>query len=357
MNYRQASLLASEDASTAATKTVDISIKDVISRIQVKYGYTNGSHDATGHPALTVSKVEIVDGSTVLYSLSGKEIEALDFFDGKRTQPYEREFRSGCPGIVLLNLNFGRKLYDPLLAFDPKKFSNPQIKVSHNKALGGSAPSSSTLEIVADVFDQKAVTPQGFLMSKEHQTETLVANAYVNVDLPTDHILRKLLIMSRTAGYELDNQLSTLHLDEDNDKRVIIDSNIDDFFHFMENLFGPYREQIVGTFSGVASHGWYCTPISHSELHVRPIGGATVELDSEFGGGYFTMTPSAVTAWRGGVTGFEPHGAVPVIFGDQDDIVDWFDVTKVGTLRLRLKAASGPSGSVEVVTQQLRKYA
>jgi len=357
MNYRQASLLAEEDASTAATKTIDLDIKDVISRIQVKYGFTNGSHDATDHPAKIISKVEIVDGSTVLYSLSGREIEALDFFDGRRVRPYELEYRSGCPGFELLNLNFGRKLYDPLLAFDPKKFSNPQIKVSHNKALGGSAPSSSTLEIVADVFDQKAVTPQGYLMSKEHETATLVANAYVNVDLPTDHVMRKLLVMVRTAGYELDNQLSTIKLSEDNDKRVIIDANIDDYFQEIDNLFGPYREQMVGTFSGVASHGWYCTPISHSELHVRPIGGATVALDAEFGGGYFTMTPSGVTAWRGGVQGFEPHGAVPVLCGDQDEIADWYDVTKVGALKLRLKAASGPSGSVEVVTQQLRKYA
>jgi len=357
MNYRQASLLAQEDASTAGTKTVDLDIKDVISRIQVKYGYTNGSHDATDHPAKIVSKVEVVDGSTVLYSLSGREIEALDFFDGKKVRPYELEYRSGVPGYVLLDLNFGRKLYDPLLAFDPKKFSNPQIKVSHNKALGGSAPSSSTLEIVADVFDQKAVTPQGFLMAKEHDTETLVANAYVNVDLPTDYLMRKLLIMSRTAGYEMDNQLSTIKLDEDNDKRVIIDANMDDYFMEIENLFGPYREQLVGCFSGVASHGWYCTVISHCELEVRPIGSATVALDDEFGGGYFTMTPSAVTVWRGGVQGFEPHGAVPVIFGDQDDLADWFDVTKVGTLRLRLKAAASPSGSVEVVTQQLRKYA
>jgi len=357
MNYRQASLLAQEDASTAGTKTVDLDIKDVISRIQVKYGYTNGSHDATDHPAKIVSKVEVVDGSTVLYSLSGREIEALDFFDGRKVRPYELEYRSGVPGYVLLDLNFGRKLYDPLLAFDPKKFSNPQIKVSHNKALGGSAPSSSTLEIVADVFDQKAVTPQGFLMSKEHDTETLVANAYVNVDLPTDYLMRKLLIMSRTAGYELDNQIATIKLDEDNDKRVIIDADMDDYFMEIENLFGPYREQLVGTFSGIASHDWYCTPISHSELHVRPIGGATVALDAEFGGGKFSMTPSAVTAWRGGVVGFEPHGAVPVIFGDQDDLADWFDVTKVGTLRLRLKAAASPSGSLEVVTQQLRKYA
>jgi len=360
MNYRQASLLAAEDATTAGTKTVDLDIADIISRIQVKYDYTNGSHDATAHPAKTVSKIEVVDGSMVLYSLSGSEIEALDFFDSRRSRPYELEYRSGVIGQLVFNLNFGRKLYDPLLALDPKKFTNPQLKISHNKALGGSAPSASQLRVVADVFDEKKVTPQGFLMAKEHHLWTLTNNAYEDVDLPTDYPLRKLLVKTQTDTAAWFVQLAEMKLSEDNDKRIPVNiTAMEDYVNYVRNLFGQYIEQIVGTFSGVASRTWYGTPTARTALLHEGIGTATRSLDAEFAGQAFAMTPSAVHVWRGLLHGWEPHGAAPIIFGDQDDIADWYDVTKIGSVKLRVKAGGSvvSNSTAEIVTQQLRKYA
>ncbi len=45
-------------------------------------------------------------------------------------------------------------------------------------------------------------------------------------------------------------------------------------------------------------------------------------------------------------------------FGLQNEIEDWFDVTKVGNLKLEIKGASsvGTSHTAEIVLQQLRKY-
>lgn len=41
----------------------------------------------------------------------------------------------------------------------------------------------------------------------------------------------------------------------------------------------------------------------------------------------------------------------------KDDIEDWYDVTKVGNLKLRTRAGSaGINGVVEIVTEQFRAY-
>lgn len=79
MNYRLANILAEEAATTAATKTLDINLADPISRIVVQMKGLNSSGVPTAHPAKMISKIELVDGSDVLFSLSGVEAQALNF--------------------------------------------------------------------------------------------------------------------------------------------------------------------------------------------------------------------------------------------------------------------------------------
>jgi len=56
------------------------------------------------------------------------------------------------------------------------------------------------------------------------------------------------------------------------------------------------------------------------------------------------------------VMGYNPHGVVPVLFGDQDDPADWYDVTKLGSLKMRIKSGSaGTNGDIAIITQQMRK--
>ena len=356
MKYRLASILASETATTAATKTVDINLIDPISQIIVKYNWTNGDHVADGHPAKMVSKIEVVDGSEVLASLSGIQAEALHFFNTKECRAQELEYRNGCSGTVLLPIDFGRFLHDTQLAFLPKKFRNPQIKVTHNIALGGSSVSSSSLEIFAHIFDEKAISPIGFLLSKEFFSYTLVANQYKSIDLPTDHILRKLLIKALTDNYEITDQFAEVKVSEDNDKKVPYNLDMADLIQFARQKYGEYHEQIVGTYPDIGAQSWWVTPSNKFNIGLFNTYMQVSGWGDESYGGHYRGECSAVCAWRGNCVGFEPHGCVPLDFGIQDDLNDWYDVTKLGSLILRLKDGSSPSGTGEIITQQLRKY-
>ena len=130
MNTRIASILAAEDLGETGTKTIDINIKDIISRITIMFEATNVSEDMASHPAGNVTKIELVDGSDVLYSLNGHQAQAVNFYD-RDIQPYSYiDNIAGHKQRAVFGIDFGRFLYDQGLAFDPTKFTNPQLKIS-----------------------------------------------------------------------------------------------------------------------------------------------------------------------------------------------------------------------------------
>lgn len=358
MNYRKATLLAQESATTAATKTIDITLSEVISRLQIKFNSTNNGHLHTDHPAKQISKVEIVDGSEVLFQLNGQQIEALMFYETGKSRNYEMECRNGVENRMVLNIYFGRHLWDTLLAFDPTKFKNPQLKITHNLALGGSAPNAATLEVFADVFDEKSVSPIGFLLMKEHYSYTSdssAANKYI--DLPNDFPIRRILVQGYKADSWWDNIFSEIDLDEESGKRHPWNQDAYDLMQLLTEKYGPYTEVLVCTTPAVAANQrWYVTPTEVPGVMLSGIGSSTLMgTDAEATGGYFRIQNTAVQAFRALVRGILPHGVAPLDCGDLNDPEDWYDVTKKGKIRLRLKA--GGSATVNVILQQLRKYA
>jgi len=356
LRYRKATMLARESATTAGTKTLDVKLSEKISRIQIRYEPVNGSHVQTAHPAKCVSKIELVDGSDVLMSLSGQEAQALDFYDTKQGREYEMDMRDGMPDQEFFNLNFGRKLWDPLLAFDPTKFSNPQLKITHNRLSGGSVPGSSYLSVYADVFDEKAITPIGWLMSKDFYTYTVTAGAYQPIDLPKDYVLRKLMIQAQVVATIFTEQLDELRISEDNQRKVPIDTGLYQFIAGIMKKYPLYSEIIMQTLLGPGNSNCYVTPGEGVNVAPGVVGDATVYRTAATGGGRVILYASANTVCMSHVTGYMPHGCLPVEFGDPDDPDDWYDITKIGSLELRLHAPGGATASPNIVLQQLRKY-
>lgn len=356
MNYRKATILSRELATTAATRTLDIDLTDVISKIMVRYEPVNASNTQTAHPAKCVSSIQLVDGSDVLMSLSGQEAQALDFYDTLQGREYEMDMRNAMPDQEIFNINFGRKLWDSDLAFDPKKFNNPQLKISHNRSNGGSNPSSSYLSVYADVFDEKVATPVGWLMAKEFYTFTTSASAYKSIDMPKDYPLRRLLIQAEYAGNSFTDNIDELRLGENNLKKVPIDLNIYHLIAGIMKKYPLYHEIIAQTLPATGGNNTtYVTPGEIINVAPGVRGSPTVYQNATDSGGTATMYSSAPAECHSLVTGFMPHGVLPVDFGNLDDMTDWYDITKIGALELRLHQVAA-SVTVNVILQQLRKY-
>ena len=80
MNYKWSEILSAETYAAAGTKVIDIDLSDPISRLSILMKATNNGGVPTDHPAKIIKKVELVDGSDVLMSLSGMDIQALNHY-------------------------------------------------------------------------------------------------------------------------------------------------------------------------------------------------------------------------------------------------------------------------------------
>ena len=356
--YRHAALIDAESATTAATKTLDLDMTEKISRLSVEFKGTNNGSTPTAHPSKMVSKIELVDGSDVLFSMSATQAEAFNVFDMGNVLYLEENYIDNNNTVTMPCLNFGRYLWDPQLALDPTKFDNLQLKVTHNRASGGSAPDAATLSVFLDTFDEKAISPIGFLQSKEVYSYSLTSSAIETTEVPTDMPLRKLVIQSLADGKQPFEQYNKVKLEENSGQKVIInDIKTSDLLKFMPG--NDYFESFFrGSFS-TSADDYYTRPTYDNKV---------VPCAFLADGGFFLTTAptgptvpcDATSATEGDyrVCGKSPHGALNIQFGDQDDINDWYDVTKLKALTLKLTAGSsvGSSSTCSVLVQQLRRY-
>jgi hypothetical protein len=356
MNYRLSTLLAAEAANTAGTKTIDINLAKPISRITVQMKGTNSTNVPVAHPAKMISKIEVVDGSSVLFGLSGIQCQALNFFESGRLPINLMNYITGVQCAATFEINFGRYLWDEVLAFDPSKFNNPQLKITHNLALGGSTPTSAELSVFAHVFDQKEAKPTGFLLSKEQYSYTLAASAKENIDLATDMPYRFLMLQSLTAAKQPWENFNKLKLSEDNDQHVIIaDEKTSDLFKLWHD-HPRILEQILAADLDAAPT-IYCTPGYLIAVAALGLGAADTALFTAQGyGGAFAATGTNGASAQMNVTGISPHNALAIPMGQKDLITDFYDVSKIGDLRLTVTAGSGASGTCEICSQQMRTY-
>jgi len=358
MNYRKSVLLTAEACVASATKIIEFKGKDIISRIRIQLKLTNNGSTPTAHPATAISKIEIVDGSEVLWSLSGKECQALNFYSQEKQAIDLINYVDNEMACAMMNINFGRWLWDEDLAFDPSRFNNPQLKITYTLASGSSAPDAGTIEVVADIFDEVKPSPQGFLMAKEYYSYTLVASSPQHIDLPTDYPLRMLMIGSLSAGKQPWEQYNHIKISEENDKRIPLDDQTSDLIKYILDEFGAYEETIraILTTSDVT---YYTVPTYEVNPVFNPCNSETLYpiLGLSYGG-TFAMKGSGAGQVKGIVRGYCPHGIMAIPFGDIWDANKWYDVTKLGSCELVVTAGSGctTSSTCQIITEQLRRY-
>ena len=358
MRYRETELLAPTDVGASGTKTIDLVLSDIISAITVEFSAICPSSITIQEvAAANITKIELVNGSDVLYSLTGMQAHAMDFFDTGRQYICGGSYVPAWGLLATLRLNFGRYLFDPELALNPKQFSNPQLKISFDEDAAVASAETNSLCVWANVFDERAVSPKGFLMNKGLKDYTPVANATEETDLPTDYPLRKLMVQMRVPDLWWGGIISSLKITEDNDKRIPINMNAAQLEHWLHEFFGEYYDGIIADLDTTTGVDIYHAPTQG----VKPRGDFYCDSDVAdnipFGyrNKYCTTTMEGYTVMD--IAGTMPHGCMCIPFGDQKDIADWYDA-RGKSLIMKLKAGGsiGASETFRVVTQQYRTY-
>lgn len=358
MNYRRSLLLSPTDVGASGTKIIDLDFPDIISRLTMIFNTINpASISITEVPAANVPKIEIVDGSNVIFSLTGMQTHAVDILDTPRQYICGGSYVPAWGLVANLVINFGRFLFDPTLAFNPKKFTNPQLKITFDEDVAVASTVDNTLTVIADLFDEKAAAPTGFLMNKELYAYNPLAGATEEVDLPNDYIFRKLILQARVADLWFGGIIANLKLSEDNDKKIPFDLTGSLLEEWIHEMLGEYRDGIIADLNTITGVDIYHAPTQGIKMRGDFYCISDVLADIPFGyrNKYACTTNTGCSVMD--IAGTMPHGCICIPFGDHRDMTDWYD-PKGKSLKLKIKAGTGKTFTEEfhVITQQLRPY-
>lgn len=362
MNYRLADILAEKSLNTTATEVIPINIQDPISRIDILWKPTLWDDAMAAALPAGITKIELVDGSDVLHSLNGRENQALCLYDRRLPTMNSPRLISGNISHCMMGIDFGRYLFDPELAFDPTKFRNPQLKITHDCTAVGALTTVHSLTIKAHIFDEKAISPIGFLTANEHFVWTpSAADKYEYVNLPLDRVIRQILLRGHLDATDPTNVVDYFKLSEDNDKRIPFDVELSDYCHMMRGVWQQIIEGVTEYASYTPGHFYkYVTPTDEftQPLMMGNTTGVYVWATAATKGGLMQRMASDTMGCSGMVFGYLPHHCIQFPFGDQKDINDWYDVTRLGSLRARMMSGDDCSTTsvISLVLQQLRRY-
>jgi hypothetical protein len=369
MKVRDAVLLYQEtQTSDKNTKPIALDLVDPVSALCFEFEATNGTTNNQNNPLTrAITKLEVVDGSDVLASMSFEQAQALQFYKtGKQPQLREDEGPSAASVIGCMIL-FGRYLWDREYALDLTKFKNPQLKISWDltnirAVQAETAWGTGTTKISAWAKVMEGESPPGkYLMPKEIESWTGASSGDKRHELPTDYIYRMLMLRSYLTQCDVDENISKIKLTCDTDKFIPFERYTKQFDAEMAQLFGnvvcwkryhathndtiwlPVNKEPQARFtipSGslmgyMVQYGWMWS------------GEAALLVADASGSGY--GTDARIDAM---IEGHALHATLPIPLGVMNEPDTWFDPTSYKKLELVL--TEGGAAADSIVAEQVR---
>lgn len=362
--YRDYYLAKASSVGDSGSYTWALPIGIKIQDIRVIYRSTNGATSNTvGKLNGMITKLEVLNGSDVLASLSGKEAQAMFAFNGHLDYgklPYKLLNASAAAVVEEeFPILFGRYFRDPTMYLDTSRYSSPQIRLTHAmtiSATAGFATGTTTVSIILRIIDSGAPNYAGFMMNKEVESWTTASSGDDTTYLPLDWPYAGIMVQGLYTANAATAVLTNLKLLVNLGQFIPYDMTTQDVAAMNKDQFGAFEEFFVPlsdtTFTWLSD--------LYQDVGAWPdIAGATGKMNissvtAESIVGTFTTAQAAGTM-RVHVAGLCPHASFWLPFGDGDTPADFLDPTQgVNDLRL-LKTQGVASGDGRVVISQLRQ--
>ena len=370
MRYRDAVLEYQKVLDDTGTFIKDLDITDPVTALYLEIQATNEATSNKGNfISDIITKVEIVDGSDVLYGLTLTELEALHFYKLRKTPTlFPSEWGGGDQrhGCFLL---FGRYLGDQEYAMDFNRFKNPQLKITSNiaaiTAIGsGLSFATGTIKasIIAKVMEE-APTPAQYLMAKEllSFTSSSSSGAEERKELPIDYIYRMLMTRHWVQSSDINEVTSDLKLTCDTDKYIAFNRKVQQLDAEALALFGEGRLK----HDVYRSSGDHTRMLFNKEPNIAySLGVADVKnficagdlWSSDWHGFQYDADGNPDTTDRK-LTGVEGghalHATLPIPFGEMEKPETWFNPMPYKKIEL-VFTSGGTAGACAVVAEQVR---
>ena len=365
MSKRTAILMAPTDVGAAGTRVIDISLRGNISRIAVLWRCTVVTVSAMiGNLMNCITRLEVIDGSEVLFSATGSQAQGINFYEEKVLPLHHLSLTVGDEYRAVVHINFGRWLWDNLLALNPAHFDNLQLRISYDEDACNTAVVVNAMSVLAYVDDDPATGgPNGFLLTREVQSYPMAVSGHEYITIPTDYPIRALYLRAWSTDHDPRTLLTNVKLSVENDKSVPFDIPSAELIDLVCSRYGEIGGHMI--MDAVVTANVIYLPVSqYPSLAIEYGVTAFVTAQSHFAlsvftGGLDTVAASVditkITAeWKG----YIPHETIPLELGDMDDPATWLPVAGLKDVRLDVQASAdadaGDTGTV--VVQQARYY-
>ena len=243
--YRDVFIEKDKTLADSGSVTIELAVVDPISELHIRVKNKNGGTSNKNNPiSRNISKIEIVDGSNVIYSLNGMLAQAMSYYQRNILPSMQRQGGPSENQEDLYVIRFGRWLWDQAYALVPQSFRNLQLKITWNFATviavgaTGFLADNGKLSITARLMEGLEAPPIGFMMAKSHFDWTTAASGDERISLPTDHDYVMMLFRAWETEVKLYTTISNLKLSIDQDKIIPFDSPSWDLLKQMENDYG-----------------------------------------------------------------------------------------------------------------------
>lgn len=352
--YRDIQIEDDKTLGDSGTTTVDLNVLDPITELMLRFRVLNeAAHAHNAIPETVITKIELVDGGQVYYSLYGECAVAAACFDTGKWPYHQYDDYQGCEQFVHIPIRFGRYLGDTEYAFNPRAFKNPQLKFTWANS-SHHLTAETKLGVTAKVMDGQAAPPE-FLAWQEVETFTSVGEGVKRVEMPVDRLYRRMLIRSYHASEASDTIINHLKLDLDLGKLIPFDLDYSEWKDQITGEFGPYIMRMrLRVTQSEAKQTWMQgnTMIVASEASANQIVNLQGSSNNYVVAYAFDTDNTALTdiATEVGVWGFFPHSVWPYQFGRPDAPETWFSARDYGRVDLKLTQGVA-AGEVTVAVQ------
>jgi len=364
------------ESGQTGTATYDLPEKGYMPELIVKaYSTPTASTDPALPLSDAITKIEIVDGGTVIKSLTGNQIKGLSMIHGHNRLGNWEINDNAVEGYDDFIIKLGAKADDKLYAPDMSSFSNPQIKITWDYSIttnefGASydADTSPAMKftVLAKILREPGPYTHGYLKSTILKEYTQATSTTTTVELPRGQPLYGVGV---EAGYDAKtfmDDVNRIKLDFDNGDWIPFDLYQEEIITAQQLWFKKPFE--VAWMADVADDKDFDTHMGHL-LHISAMAttnaGRAFEWQGTYGEavetlGYWDLaTPSVVTTYEAALlksVGYCPYHIwycpARAILGDMEDTLDTTQFSRI-ELEITSSSSASTSSTPDVIAEYL----
>jgi len=360
MKVRDTYFVKAQTLTDVGTVSIPILKGLKIQHLRVKLGATNGATSNTvGKICGMISKIEVVDGSDVLHSLSFRQEQAVNAF-----QNYffpRKELSAGLSVAIFEEamVNFGMGFKDRHLYLDTSRFSNPQLKITYAltiSATAGFATGTGALSVIARIIEDQAPPYAGFVMAKEVDSWATAASGDHTTLLALDYPYLALVVAALKTTVDPRTLITNFKLQRDAGSFIDYDLTSEDLLSDNIAMCGLFEEDFRPLNPGT-TFAWLSDLYSKTEAWMGVPGatakGTITTAVGEAIGGIMT-TGETADLQTVKVRGAAPHASFYLPFGDGQTPEDALNPAGLKELKLIKSQAVGAAAGT-VVALQIRQ--